>query len=103
VSSRSESADSVVTASFSIYAAKFSTRHEFIVPTGTFLKQFNSLTRMETDALTIRIALTPQPETSETNVVARDILEGLILKHAARQWGNPSPRPAITDTQAKAA
>jgi transcriptional regulator with XRE-family HTH domain len=29
----------------------------------------------------------------EEKRVARDVLEGLILKHAARQWGNPSSRP----------
>jgi hypothetical protein len=29
----------------------------------------------------------------EEKRVARDVLEGLILKHAARQWGNPTLGP----------
>jgi hypothetical protein len=35
--------------------------------------------------------------------VARDVLEGLILKHAARQWGNANPRTVIIDTQTQGA
>jgi transcriptional regulator with XRE-family HTH domain len=39
----------------------------------------------------------------EEKRVARDVLEGLFLKHAAGQWEYPTPRPAISDPQAQGA
>jgi hypothetical protein len=56
---------------------------------------------METDDLTIRLGLTRRPETFETKFIVGAVLEGLILKLAARQWGNPLGR--ISNELAEAA
>jgi hypothetical protein len=47
---------------------------------------------MEADALIPPVDATHQPKTSEAKSVARNVLEGFILKRGARQWGNTSNR-----------